>query len=462
MNQTRAADLAASVIAAGASAENAALAQTGSSLSTSSGAEADAEAPVPKRTVALPAVTPTADDFSKEFRSHAPGYWPDATPEQWNDWKWQLKNRVTTLEGLEHRLVLTPEERAGVKVAGSKLALAVTPHFFNLIERDNPNCPIRRQVLPRLEESLVQPWEMADPIGEDADMPVPGLVHRYPDRVLFLVTDRCASYCRYCTRSRVVSGAGEQELHTNFEGALAYLREHTEVRDVLLSGGDPLLFTDDKLERILRSLREIPHIEFLRIGSRVPIFLPQRITPALCAMLAKYHPLWMSVHVNHPRELTVEVKAALERLANAGIPLGNQSVLLRGVNDDLDVMRALVHKLLRCRVRPYYLYQLDLIKGSSHLQVPVKKGLEIIEGLRGHTTGYAIPQYVIDAPGGGGKVPVNPNYLLYRDREKVVVRNYEGRIFEYPEAGEQREVLGAGTVPASAPRPAPTVDDFYP
>ena len=367
------------------------------------------------------------------FTSLAPGYWPEVPPEQWNDWKWQLKNRVTSLAQLEKHVVLTPSERAGVLVAGSKLSLAVTPHFFNLIERDNPDCPIRRQVLPRLEESLTTPFELADPCGEDSHMPVPGLVHRYPDRVLFLVTDRCASYCRYCTRSRVVSGAGEQELHTNFDEAIRYIETHPEVRDVLLSGGDPLLFSDDRLELLLSRLRTIEHVEFLRIGSRVPIFLPQRITPTLCAMLQKYHPLWMSVHVNHPRELTLEVKAALERLANAGIPLGNQSVLLRGVNDDVEIMRALVHKLLRCRVRPYYLYQLDLIKGSSHLQVPVSKGLEIIEGLRGHTTGYAIPQYVIDAPGGGGKVPVNPNYMIYHDQEKVVIRNYEGKVFEYPE-----------------------------
>ena len=368
------------------------------------------------------------------FTSLAPGYWPEVPPEQWNDCKWQLKNRVTSLAQLEKHLVLTSSERAGVLVAGSKLSLAITPHFFNLIERDNPHCPVRRQVLPRLEESLTTPFELADPCGEDSHMPVPGLVHRYPDRVLFLVTDRCASYCRYCTRSRVVSGAGEQELHTNFDEAIRYIETHPEVRDVLLSGGDPLLFSDDKLELLLSRLRAIEHVEFLRIGSRVPIFLPQRITPALCAMLQKYHPLWMSVHVNHPRELTLEVKAALERLANAGIPLGNQSVLLRGVNDNVEVMRALVHKLLRCRVRPYYLYQLDLIKGSSHLQVPVAKGLEIIEGLRGHTTGYAIPQYVIDAPGGGGKVPVNPNYMIYHDQEKVVIRNYEGKVFEYPES----------------------------
>ncbi len=369
----------------------------------------------------------------KPFRSHAPGFWPEVAPEQWSDWKWQLRNRVTTLEALERHIKLSPEERAGVILSGSKLAFAVTPHFFNLIDPEDPACPIRRQVIPRLEEGTTAPWEMADPCGEDSHMPVPGLVHRYPDRVLFLVTDRCASYCRYCTRARVVSGVGEQELHTDFEEAFQYLEAHTEIRDVLLSGGDALLLSDSKLDAILTRLRAIPHIEFLRIGSRVPIFLPQRITLEFCQMLQKHHPLWMSVHVNHPRELTTEVREALGRLANHGVPLGNQSVLLKGVNDSVDVMKTLVQKLLQCRVRPYYLYQCDLIRGSSHLRTSVAKGIEIIEGLRGHTSGYAIPQYVIDAPGGGGKVPINPGYVLYHDEEKVVVRNYEGRIFEYPE-----------------------------
>lgn len=378
----------------------------------------------------------------KVFRSHAPGYWPDATPEQWNDWKWQMRFRVTKLEQLEKLLVLSDEERAGVLLAGNKLSLAVTPHYFNLIERDNPDCPIRKQVIPRIEEGYTSPADMADPCGEDSHMPVPGLVHRYPDRVLFLVTDRCASYCRYCTRSRVVSGAGDQELHTDFEETFKYLEQHTEVRDVLLSGGDALLFSDAKLEMILSRLRAIPHIEFLRIGSRVPIFLPQRITPELCQMLRKYHPLWMSVHVNHPREITTEVRDALGRLADAGIPLGNQSVLLAGVNDDVETMKLVVHKLLMSRVRPYYLYQCDLIKGSSHLRTSVAKGIEIIEALRGHTSGYAVPQFVIDAPGGGGKVPINPSYVLYHDTEKVVFRNFEGRIFEYPEPG------GNGSLPA--------------
>src|SRR5450432_1751950 len=348
----------------------------------------------------------------KEFITHAPGYWPDVPPELWNDWKWQLKNRVTTLAQLEQHLTLSEEERAGVLLSGTKLALAVTPHFFNLIERANAACPIRRQVIPRIEETWTSPYDMADPCGEDSHMPVPGLVHRYPDRVLFLVTDRCASYCRYCTRSRLVSNATGYDFHPEFDKQIAYIAAHPEIRDVLLSGGDPLLFSDEKLEDLLTRLRAIPHLEFLRIGTRIPIFLPQRITPELCAMLKKFHPLFMSVHSNHPRELTTEVRDALGRLADAGIPLGKQSVLLKHVNDDADVMKALVQKLLMCRVKPYYLYQCDLISGSAHLRASVRQGIEIMQQLRGHTTGYAVPQYVIDAPGGGGKVPVNPEYFL--------------------------------------------------
>ncbi len=370
-----------------------------------------------------------------EFVSHAPGFWEGEEIADWDDPRWQLKNRVTSLAGLERHLSLSEEERSGVLLSGNKLAMSVTPHFFNLVHPEDPECPIRRQVIPRIEETLTDPAEMADPCAEDSHMPVPGLVHRYPDRVLFLVTDRCAAYCRYCTRSRVVSGAGEQELEVDFEEAFRYLERTTGVRDVLLSGGDPLLLSDARLEKILARLHAIPHIEFIRIGSRIPIFLPQRITPELCEMLRKYHPLFLSVHANHPRELTVEVRDALGRLADAGVPMGNQSVLLRGVNDDVDTMRTLVHKLLRCRVRPYYLYQCDLIEGSAHLRTPVSKGVEIIEGLRGHTTGYAIPQFIIDAPGGGGKVPVNPEYVVERDGGQIVVRNYEGKRFAYPEAG---------------------------
>lgn len=373
----------------------------------------------------------------KEFRSAGRGYWSNVSETDWNDWRWQLKNRITTAEQLQKLLpTLTPEEYAGAKLSNHKLALAITPYFFNLIDAADENCPIRWQVIPRVEETNTAPWEMSDPCGEDAHSPVPGLVHRYPDRVLFLVTDRCASYCRYCTRSRLVSNATGYDFHPEFDKQIAYIASNKDIRDVLLSGGDPLLFSDEKLDHLLSRLRAIPHVEFLRIGTRIPIFLPQRITPQLCAVLKKYHPLFMSVHSNHPRELTTEVRAALERLADAGVPLGNQSVLLRNVNDDPEVMKAQLQKLLMCRVKPYYLYQCDLIAGSAHLRAPVRKGLEIMESLRGHTTGYAVPQYVIDAPGGGGKVPINPDYILSRDDERIVIRNYEGHIFEYPEAAD--------------------------
>jgi lysine 2,3-aminomutase len=372
-------------------------------------------------------------DLDPSFRSHAPGHWAEIPTQDWDDYKWQLRNRVDSLADLEARIKLTDEERAGVLLAGSKLAMAITPHFFNLIDKDDPDCPIRRQVIPRIEEGWTAPEEMADPCGEDSHMPVPGLVHRYPDRVLFLVTDRCASYCRYCTRSRVVSGVGEQHLETQWEAAFRYLEKHTEVRDVLLSGGDPLLFSDAKLDKILTRLRAIPHIQFLRIGSRIPIFLPQRITPELCEMLKKHHPLFISIHSNHPKELTTEVRDGLARLADAGIPLGNQSVLLRGINDSPEIQKTLVHKLLMCRARPYYLYQCDLITGSSHLRTSVAEGVNIIEQLRGHTTGYAVPQFVIDGPGGGGKIPVNPNYVVDSSSGKVTLRNFEGEIFDYPD-----------------------------
>jgi lysine 2,3-aminomutase len=370
----------------------------------------------------------------KRFQPAGRGPWAHVPDQDWNDWHWQLRHRVTTLEQLEKLLPgLTAAERAGAVLARSKLAMAITPHFFNLIDAEDPDCPIRRQVVPRLEETLTAPWEMSDPCGEDEHSPVPGLVHRYPDRVLFLVTDRCAAYCRYCTRSRLVSNAAGYDFHPEFDRQIAYIERHPEIRDVLLSGGDPLLLGDEKLEHLLARLRRIPHVEFLRIGTRIPVFLPQRVTPALAAMLRRFHPLFVSVHVNHPRELTTEVRDALGRLADAGIPLGNQSVLLRRVNDSPAVMQALVHKLLMCRVRPYYLYQCDLIAGSAHLRTSVREGLEIVEALRGHTTGYAVPQYVIDAPGGGGKVPVNPDYVLGRDGERVLIRNFEGRTFEYPE-----------------------------
>ena len=371
----------------------------------------------------------------KEFHSAGRGFWSDVPDRDWNSWHWQLKNRIVSLSQLQRLMpTLSPEEYAGTQLANTKLALGITPYFFNLIDPADETCPIRRQVIPRIEETRTAPWEMTDPCGEDSHSPVPGVVHRYPDRVLFLVTDRCASYCRYCTRSRLVSNATGYDFHPDFARQIDYIRQHPEVRDVLLSGGDPLLLSDEKLDHLLRQLRAIPHVEFLRIGTRIPVFLPQRITPELCEVLRRHHPLFVSIHSNHPRELTTEAREALGRMADSGIPLGNQSVLLRDVNDQLVVMLALLQKLLMCRVKPYYLYQCDLIAGSAHLRASVRQGLEIMEGLRGHTTGYAVPQYVIDAPGGGGKVPINPDYILKRSKERVVVRNFEGKLFEYPDA----------------------------
>jgi lysine 2,3-aminomutase len=377
-------------------------------------------------------------ELLKRFQSAGRGFWETVPDADWQDWRWQLKHRISSLEQLQRLMpTLTPEELAGTQLANQKLALAITPYFFNLIDPADESCPIRRQVIPRVEETHTASWELSDPCGEDSDSPVPGLVHRYPDRVLFLVTDRCAAYCRYCTRSRLVSNASGYDFHPHFEEQVAYIRNHPEVRDVLLSGGDPLLLSDEKLDHLLSQLRAIPHVEFLRIGSRIPIFLPQRITPELCAMLKKYHPLFMSIHTNHPRELTLEVREALGRLADAGIPLGNQSVLLRRVNDSVGVMRALVQKLLMCRVKPYYVYQCDPISGSAHLRTRVAKGLELMEGLRGHTSGYAVPTYVIDAPSGGGKVPVSPEYVLSHAADRVVIRNYEGKVFEYVEGAKR-------------------------
>ena len=378
---------------------------------------------------------------AKEFQRVPSESWGSVLPSEWNDWSWQLRSRIQTLEQLEKRLSLSGEERAGTVLAGKKLALGITPHFFSLIDPQDPDCPIRRQVVPRIEEASRAPDEMVDPCGEDSHMPVPGLVHRYPDRVLLLVTDRCASYCRYCTRSRVVSGAGEQELTVDLEGAFRYLENHPEVRDVLLSGGDPLLLSDAKLNAILTRLRSISSIEFIRIGTRIPIFLPQRITPELVAMLKQHHPLWMSIHSNHPKELSYEVREALGRLADAGIPLGNQSVLLKGVNDRSEVLKDLFHKLLLCRVRPYYLYQCDLITGSAHLRTTIREGQEIMEQLRGYTTGYAVPTYVVDGPGGGGKIPIGPGYIVGMADDRVILKNYKGDVYEYPEIS-QTQVAG--------------------
>jgi lysine 2,3-aminomutase len=361
--------------------------------------------------------------------------WADVPDEKWNDWRWQLSNRVNELHEIEQILELTEEERDGLS-APDKFRVDITPYFISLIDPHDPEDPIRRQVIPLGRERSAFTGMMEDSLAEDRHSPVPGLVHRYPDRVLMLVTTQCASYCRYCTRSRIVGDASQNFNRKEHEAQLEYLRRTPQVRDVLISGGDGLTLAPKLFESILRGLREIPHIEIIRIGSRVPVFLPQRIDDELCEMLARYHPLWLNLHFNHANEITPEVARAVDKLTRAGIPVGNQSVLLAGVNDCVNVQRELVHRLVEMRVRPYYLYQCDLVEGSGHFRTPVGKGLEIIEGLRGHTSGYAIPTYVIDAPGGGGKIPVMPNYVVSYSDHKVVLRNYEGYITTYEEPTE--------------------------
>ncbi len=344
-------------------------------------------------------------------------------------------HRVNTLEELAQVLNLTDDERDGLG-APDKFRVDVTPYFASLIDPDDPNDPIRRQVIPTGRELRAFTGMMEDSLAEDRHSPVPGLVHRYPDRVLMLITTQCASYCRYCTRSRIVGDASQNFNRREHEAQLDYIRRTPQVRDVLISGGDGLTLAPKLLEQVIRGLREIPHVEIIRLGSRVPVFLPQRIDDELCDMLAKYHPLWLNIHVNHPDEITPELARACDKLARAGVPLGNQSVLLAGVNDCVHIQRDLVQKLVAIRVRPYYLYQCDLVEGAGHFRTPIGKGLEIMEGLRGHTSGYAVPTYMIDAPGGGGKIPVMPNYLISYSDHKVVLRNYEGYITTYEEPAE--------------------------
>jgi lysine 2,3-aminomutase len=352
--------------------------------------------------------------------------------EKWNDWRWQLSNRLNSVDDIEKILPLTESERIALQATGL-FRVDITPYFISLLDPTDPEDPIRKQIIPRSEEMQAFTSMMEDSLAEDRHSPVPGLVHRYPDRVLMLVTTQCASYCRYCTRSRIVGDPGQTFSRQEFEMQLEYLRRTPQVRDVLLSGGDPLVLAPKILEEILSRLREIPHIEIIRIGTRVPVFMPMRITQELCDMLGKYHPLWLNIHVNHPSEISAELEAATDRMSRVGIQLGNQSVLLAGINDCVHIQRDLVQKLVRIRVRPYYLYQCDLVEGAGHFRTPVGKGVEIMEGLRGHTSGYAIPQFVVDAPGGGGKIPVMPNYQISMSDHKVILRNYEGYIATYEE-----------------------------
>jgi len=398
----------------------------------------DSSVPVPLRGTEKKSqlvLFPTREEERKveEVKESIPSAWKGISEKEWNDWRWQLRHRVTKLEHLQEILQLIPEEIEGIKQSKGRLALAVTPYFVSLMDPGNPNCPIRRQAVPRIEECHLSKNDMVDPCGEDKNSPVSGLVHRYPDRVLLLVTDQCATYCRYCTRRRLVGSNERPITQGNFEEVLKYLKTHKKVRDVLLSGGDPLLLENERLEEILSRLRMIPHIELLRIGTRAPVTLPQRITVGLVRMLKKYHPLMISIHFTHPKEITDAVRRACNELADGGIPLGSQTVLLKGINDKPNVMKKLVHELLKIRVRPYYIYQCDLATGTEHFRTSVATGIQIIEKLRGHTTGYAIPTYVIDAPGGGGKIPIEPDYVISKGKGKLVLRNYEGQVFEYPE-----------------------------
>ncbi len=355
--------------------------------------------------------------------------------EHWNDWRWQMRHRLTKLEHFQKLLRLSTTEEQGLLIAPEKFAVAVTPYFASLLDPEDPLCPLRLQVIPRQEELIVSPADMVDPCGEDGDTQVPGLVHRYPDRVLLLALDSCAAYCRYCTRSRLVSQGEMYPVTRRLDAIAAYLEEHTEIRDVLISGGDPLLMADEPLDNLLRRLRTIKHIEFIRIGSRVPSFLPQRITPELVALLRK-HRVWLSLHFCHVRELTPEVAQACDRLADGGIPLGSQTVLLKGVNDSEKALKNLFHGLLKLRVRPYYLYQCDPVVGTAHLRTSVQTGLDLISKLRGHTTGYAVPTYVIDAPGGGGKVPIQAETLVAYENGTATVQNWAGKTYTYTDAVE--------------------------
>jgi lysine 2,3-aminomutase len=373
--------------------------------------------------------TARASTFIKEF-------FPNTTSAEWNDWRWQLRHRIRDINSLSRILDLSQDEVKAITGLRKKIPLAITPYFASLLEKEDSNQALRRTVVPVTAEFTLSPDEAEDPLGEDHNSPVPGIIHRYPDRVLFLVTDFCSTYCRYCTRSRMVgNGTGPPFNKRRWEKAIAYIESCPSIRDVLLSGGDPLTLSDESLEWLLSRLRKIHHVEILRIGTKVPVVLPQRITQRLARTLKRYHPLWMSIHFTHPDELTPEVTHACGILADAGIPLGSQTVLLSGVNDNVVTMKKLLQGLLKIRVRPYYLYQCDPISGSGHFRTPVEKGIEMIEGLRGHTSGYAVPSYVIDAPGGGGKIPLIPEYVIGREGDDLLLRNYEGRIFRYPDPG---------------------------
>ena len=385
--------------------------------------------PLRSLTDRVPALT-----VSTRSRAFLRNYFPDASIKDWNDWRWQNRNRIRSLPDLQRIIELSQSEEIAIRRHTGSLPVGITPYYASLLDPTHPEQALRRTVVPTLGEYTRVPGEADDPLGEDGDSPVPGLVHRYPDRVLLLVTGFCSVYCRYCTRSRLVGATGEKSLKRHdLDKAIAYIEATPTIRDVLISGGDPLSLDNERLDWLLGRLRRIPHVEFLRIGTKQPVVQPQRVTPPFIRMLRRYHPLWMSLHFTHPDEITPEVEEACARLADAGIPLGSQTVLLKGINDDVETMRRLMHGLLKIRVRPYYLYQCDPISGSSHFRTTVEKGLEIIRALRGHTTGYAVPTYVIDGPGGGGKIPLQPDYVVGRDGNDLLLLNYENALYRYPD-----------------------------
>ena len=359
--------------------------------------------------------------------------WKGVTDAEWNDWKWQLANRVTTIEQLHQVIDIDDDEAAKVSRSLGKLRMAITPYYASLMDPKDPTCPVRMQAVPTEYETKIAKADLHDPLHEDVDSPVPGLTHRYPDRGLLLITDQCSMYCRHCTRRRHAGETDKSYGVEQIKKGIEYIRNTPSFRDVLLSGGDPLTVDDDRLEWVISELRKIPHVDFVRLGSRMPVVCPQRVTEKLCGMLRKYHPMWLNTHFNHPKEITPESAKACAMLADAGIPLGNQSVLLKGVNDCPYLFRELNQQLLKIRVNPYYIYQCDLSEGIEHFRTSVGKGIQIIEYLRGHTTGMAQPLFIVDAPGGGGKIPVGPNYVLSQSDRKLILRNYEGVLTVYTE-----------------------------
>jgi len=371
--------------------------------------------------------------------------WKDVPLSDWQTYRWQMTNRIQTVEQLRQVIRLTPSEERAVTRKSGRFIMGIPPYWAALMDPDDPTCPIRRQAVPVEDEYRLSPNDMIDPLAEDSHMPVPGLVHRYPDRVLLLVVEVCSMYCRFCTRSRVVGTTAGYSRPANIDAAVGYIKAHRKIRDVLISGGDPLTLSDERLDEVLTKLKAVPHVEFVRIGTRNPVTLPYRVTESLCEVLKKHKPVWMSLHFNHPREVTPQAKKACGMLADAGVPLGSQTVLMKGINDRAAIMKKLFHELLKTRVRPYYIYQCDPVKGTAHFRTPVAAGVQIIEKLRGHTTGYAVPTFVVDGPGGGGKIPLMPNYVVSVKDGVWTLRNYAGKLFTYKE----EQGTGQGTRPAS-------------